>query len=162
MTNEYPLNVSVMTSLIDNGDKSGRQTAQSIQVEDKTVAESRALNRTKQNGQTYQAQDVNIGKKLTTETESKKTENDVNKEFISELKEKLMDVSLNKNWGVNFSIDQQLDKTVIKIVDSETQETIRQIPSDEMLELNKRLQSLQNGEDQMDNLAGIQGGITLC
>lgn len=144
-----------MTSLIDNGDKSGRQTAQSIQVEDKTVAESRALNRTKQNGQTYQAQDVNIGKKLTTETESKKTENDVNKEFISELKEKLMDVSLNKNWGVNFSIDQQLDKTVIKIVDSETQETIRQIPSDEMLELNKRLQSLQNGEDQMDNLAGI-------
>lgn len=155
MTNEYPLNVSEMTSLIDNGNRSGRQTAQSIPVEDKTVAESRALNRTKQNGQTYQAQDVNIGKKLTTETESKKTENDVNKEFISELKEKLMDVSLNKNWGVNFSIDQQLDKTVIKIVDSETQETIRQIPSDEMLELNKRLQSLQNGEDQMDNLAGI-------
>lgn len=156
MTNEYPLNVSEMTSLIDNGNRSGRQTAQSIPVEDKTVAESKVLNRTKLNGRDYQIQDINVGRnKPSPEANNPKTATDINNEFISELKEKLMDVSLSKNWGVSFSIDQQSDKTVIKIVDSETHETIRQIPSDEMLELNKRLQSLQNGEDQMDNLAGI-------
>ncbi len=62
MTNEYPLNVSEMTSLIDNGNRSGRQTAQSIPVEDKTVAESKVLNRTKLNGRDYQIQDINVGR----------------------------------------------------------------------------------------------------
>jgi flagellar protein FlaG len=40
---------------------------------------------------------------------------------------------------LQFSIDEQTGVTVIKVVDSETQEVIRQIPPDEILNLARRL-----------------------
>lgn len=42
-----------------------------------------------------------------------------------------------------FSIDEDTGKTVIKVVDSSTKETIRQIPSEEVLSIVKALDKLQ-------------------
>jgi flagellar protein FlaG len=40
---------------------------------------------------------------------------------------------------IEFSIDEELGRTVIKVIDRETKDVIRQIPSEEMLDLAKML-----------------------
>lgn len=45
--------------------------------------------------------------------------------------------------NLQFSIDKDTDKTVVKLVDVNTKEVIRQIPSKEMLDLAKALDKLQ-------------------
>lgn len=42
-----------------------------------------------------------------------------------------------------FSIDEDTGKTIVKVVDSSTKETIRQIPSEELLSIAKALDKLQ-------------------
>ena len=43
-----------------------------------------------------------------------------------------------------FSVDKDSDRLVVKVVDSETQEVIRQIPSEEMLRIAKNLDSAES------------------
>lgn len=45
--------------------------------------------------------------------------------------------------GIEFSVDKDLGRTVVKIVDRETSETIRQIPSQDMIDLAKALDKIQ-------------------
>jgi flagellar protein FlaG len=44
---------------------------------------------------------------------------------------------------IKFSIDEDSGRTVVKVIDRETQDVIRQIPSQEMLDLAKALDKLQ-------------------
>ncbi|TFV94000.1 flagellar protein FlaG, partial [Oxalobacteraceae bacterium OM1] len=41
--------------------------------------------------------------------------------------------------GLEFSIDDQTDRTVVKVVDTQTKEVIRQIPTEETLEISRAL-----------------------
>lgn len=41
---------------------------------------------------------------------------------------------------LRFSVDQDSGETVIKVIDQETDEVVRQIPSDEVVQLRKRLE----------------------
>lgn len=43
---------------------------------------------------------------------------------------------------INFSVDETLGEIVVKVVDRETQETIRQIPSEEMLSLSRNIEEI--------------------
>lgn len=45
--------------------------------------------------------------------------------------------------GIEFSIDQDSQRTVVKVVDQETGDVIRQMPSAEALEIGKALDKLQ-------------------
>lgn len=45
--------------------------------------------------------------------------------------------------SLEFSIDRDTDKTVVKLIDSETKQVIRQIPSTEMLAIAKALDKFQ-------------------
>lgn len=45
--------------------------------------------------------------------------------------------------GITFSIDEDSQRTVVKVVDQETGEVIRQMPSAEALEIGKALDKLQ-------------------
>lgn len=69
--------------------------------------------------------------------------------------QELQEMSQLKGWAVNFRIDNDLDKTVITVVDSETQQMIRQIPSEELLNISRRVQSMQNGESDSQGLSGL-------
>lgn len=51
-------------------------------------------------------------------------------------------VQTNKRQ-LNFSIDEGSDKQVVKVIDAESGEIIRQIPTEEVLKLSERLQELQ-------------------
>jgi flagellar protein FlaG len=45
--------------------------------------------------------------------------------------------------GLEFSIDEDLGATIVKLVDSQTREVVRQFPSEEMLQLSKSIERMQ-------------------
>ena len=52
----------------------------------------------------------------------------------------------NITRDLEFSVDEDLGKTVVTVLNTETQEVIRQIPSEEMVELAKRLDRKEPGD----------------
>jgi len=71
--------------------------------------------------------------------------------LFSELK-KVNDFVQSVQRDLQFSVDKDLDRTVIKVVDSDSGEIIRQIPEDIFLELARRLK--QDGEVNLLNTLG--------
>lgn len=61
------------------------------------------------------------------------------KQAIAELQRQTQHAAPN----LEFSIDRQSGRSVVKVVDSRTKEVIRQIPSEEVLKLNQQLDKLQ-------------------
>lgn len=51
-----------------------------------------------------------------------------------------------QGWTVNFSVEKELGQMVIKVMDADTKSVIRQIPSEELIAINKRIQALRQGE----------------
>ncbi|HSH98480.1 MAG: flagellar protein FlaG [Methylophilaceae bacterium] len=45
--------------------------------------------------------------------------------------------------SIEFSLDQESGRTIVKVVDSETQKVLRQIPDEEVLQISKTLDKLQ-------------------
>ena len=45
--------------------------------------------------------------------------------------------------SIEFSLDQDSGRTIVKVVDSETQKVLRQIPDEEVLQISKTLDKLQ-------------------
>ncbi|RRA92239.1 flagellin [Aeromonas veronii] len=67
----------------------------------------------------------------------------------------LQDFGQSQGWTVSFSMEQDLNKVVIKVVDSDTKSVIRQIPSEELLAINKRIQALREGEFGASSKLGL-------
>jgi flagellar protein FlaG len=61
------------------------------------------------------------------------------KQAVAELQRQTQQAAPN----LEFSIDRQSGRSVIKVVDTGTKEVIRQIPSEEVLRLNQQLDKLQ-------------------
>ena len=76
-------------------------------------------------------------------------------EQAQELQEKLANLSKVKGWTINFSLVPQLDRPVIRVIDAETEQVIRQIPSEEMLLLSKRLKAMEQGHGDEFSLSGL-------
>lgn len=49
----------------------------------------------------------------------------------------------NVQRNLNFSVDEDSGETVVKVIDAQSDEVIRQIPSEEMLALARRLRELE-------------------
>ncbi len=57
---------------------------------------------------------------------------------------------------LNFSLDEDSGKMVVKIIDAESQETVRQIPPEELLALARRLQQFEQEQSASgDQLKGL-------
>lgn len=56
-------------------------------------------------------------------------------EIIEDIAEKMNNVASVFNTSLDFSVDEATGKTVIKVIDKETERIIRQIPPEEMLRL---------------------------
>ncbi len=54
------------------------------------------------------------------------------------------DAVVSQGRQLNFSVDEDSNRSVVKVTDSETGELIRQVPSDEVLKLARRLQDMQS------------------
>jgi uncharacterized FlaG/YvyC family protein len=70
----------------------------------------------------------------------------VNEEDVSQAIQNLNDYAQNISRQLQFSIDDVTGRTVIKVLDTETKETIRQIPSEEILTLARTLH--ENNDDR--------------
>ncbi len=55
---------------------------------------------------------------------------------------RLSDYVQNHQRDLKFSVDQATGRTVIKVIDAETKEVIRQIPPERVLNLVQRLESM--------------------
>ncbi|WP_429009709.1 flagellar protein FlaG [Aeromonas allosaccharophila] len=119
-------------------EKSGQQAAQTLSDR---LAESAKM-------QPEQSEDKEV-----TATSSRSS-----KENESELAiqvQKLQDFGESQGWTVSFSMEQDLNKVVIKVVDADTKSVIRQIPSEELLAINKRIQALREGEFGASSKLGL-------
>lgn len=87
--------------------------------------------------------------------DDEKKRSEIKAEDLKKQAQDLQELSKLKGWVVNFEVDQDLNQTVIKVVDAETQKTIRQIPNEELLTISKRLQAFRDGQDSLNSLSGL-------
>ena len=59
--------------------------------------------------------------------------------------DKLNQAMQEANTGVEFSIDKDSKRALIKVVDTKTGETIKQFPSEEMIAISKSIDQFQKG-----------------
>lgn len=68
---------------------------------------------------------------------------------LEEQVQELQSVVSIKGWYLNISKDNELGKTIVKLLDKDSGEVIRQIPSEELLSISKRFRELeQSGLDE--------------
>lgn len=158
MTSEYQNNLPTMSSHIDLSldKRSGLQAARVASADNSTNSQ---INKT-ENDRTELSFSNTHSSQALKQTEDKaenqnRAEKSQESELLSDLKNKLESLNDNKGWGVQFSVDEESDHTVIRVIDAKTKETIRQIPSEELIELNKRVQSLLDDDEQGAQLTGI-------
>ncbi|MFM4650886.1 flagellar protein FlaG [Aeromonas bivalvium] len=72
-----------------------------------------------------------------------------------ELQEKLANLSKVKGWTLDFTLMPEFDQPVVKVIDADTRQVIRQIPSEEILLMKKRLQAMEQGGSDSVNLSGL-------
>lgn len=65
------------------------------------------------------------------------------REQVSEAVKKINDVIQVVDRNLEFTVDKDTDMTVVKVIDSESKEVIRQIPSEEVVQIAKALDKLQ-------------------
>ncbi len=71
---------------------------------------------------------------------------------LQEQLDKFAQADLNINRSLRFSVDNDTGSTVIRVIDRQTDETIRQIPPEELLTLAKRLKELN---EELSNGQGV-------
>ncbi|WP_286233297.1 flagellar protein FlaG [Thalassotalea sediminis] len=80
------------------------------------------------------------------EAQASKSE-EVSNEEIQTAFEEISEFMQIYNRNVNFSMDEQSEKTVIKVFDTESNELIKQFPSDELIELAQKIKGLRQDID---------------
>ncbi|SER24673.1 flagellar protein FlaG [Nitrosomonas sp. Nm51] len=82
--------------------------------------------------------------RMTSATQAPKIEQDIKLEIpIEQAAEKIKETVNNLAQNLQFSIDDDTGKTVIKVMDAQTQEIIRQIPSQEAISIARTLDKVQ-------------------
>ncbi|ELM3718867.1 flagellar protein FlaG [Aeromonas hydrophila] len=130
MANEIGIPSSVTPSSLQSSSKSGQSAAQVLSG---TTEEQRVT-----------AQDVR--KQQAGQPGEKNAKQDVPQADIENEVQKLQEFSKLQGWTVNFSVEKDLDQVVIKVVDAETKSMIRQIPSEELLAISKRIKDLRESD----------------
>lgn len=130
MANEIGIPSSVTPSSLQSSSKSGQSAAQVLSG---ATEEQRVT-----------AQDVK--KQQEGQLGEKNAKQDVPQADIENEVQKLQEFSKLQGWTVNFSVEKDLDQVVIKVVDAETKSMIRQIPSEELLAISKRIKDLRESD----------------
>ncbi len=55
----------------------------------------------------------------------------------------LNDLAAMRNLNIAFSLDKESGEQVVKVIDKETEEVVRQIPSEELLKLHKAMRAIE-------------------
>lgn len=136
MANEIGIPSSVTPSSLQSSSKSGQSAAQVLSgiTEEQRVTAQQDVKK---------QQDSQAGEKNTKQNMS-------NADIENEV-QNLQELSKLQGWTVNFSVEKDLDQVVIKVVDAETKSMIRQIPSEELLAISKRIKDLRDSNGTAGN-----------
>ncbi len=63
------------------------------------------------------------------------------REALQKAVNNLNDYALNLKRNLQFTIDEELDRPIIRVIDTETDQVIRQIPSEEVLSIARRTET---------------------
>ncbi len=66
----------------------------------------------------------------------------IDKDLLQKVLDKLSQQFRSRNTSLNFSIDETTNSLVVKVVDSDSEKVIRQIPPEEVLAIRRRIQEL--------------------
>jgi flagellar protein FlaG len=66
----------------------------------------------------------------------------IDKKLLEKIVDKLSQQFRSKNTSLNFSIDDATQSLVVKVIDSDSEKVIRQIPPEEILAIRARIQEL--------------------
>lgn len=153
MANDMVNLSSASISSVVSGDTSGRKAAQPlVEPSDSSAlssngpATAKAVDTVQSGRETEAKVSGSTDPKAVAEAQRKEAEKQA---------QNLQEVSELKGWNVSFRVDNDLDKTIIKVVDADTDKTIRQIPSEELLTISKRIQALRDGDDSGSELSGL-------
>ncbi|HDZ8845504.1 flagellar protein FlaG [Aeromonas veronii] len=130
MANDIGIPSSVTPSSLQSSSKSGQSAAQVLSG----MAEE----------QRVMTQDVE--KQQEERAKEKVRKSDVSDKDIEKEVQNLQEFSKLQGWTVNFSVEKDLEQVVIKVMDANTKSMIRQIPSEELLAISKRLKDLREGD----------------
>lgn len=117
--------------------------SQAKAVNDKDLVENKVLNKDEEK----------VKQKTVQELEKEKMENE---KEVEKLSKEIS--SLTHSFGLSFAMEKDLNKTVVSVMDSKTDELIRQIPSEEYLKLAKHIKEIckeQNGKLTSKDLQGL-------
>lgn len=78
---------------------------------------------------------------------------EMSSEEIQEIADSVATMAQTLNRELQFSINTDIDETVITVLDRNTGETVRQIPSEEIVRLAERMQ--EYSRDQLDSATGF-------
>ena len=70
---------------------------------------------------------------------------EVSQEEIAKKADELIAELTAKDLGLSFSVDKDLDRTLISVMDRATDDVIRQIPSEEFMRMARSMQKLRDG-----------------
>lgn len=84
-----------------------------------------------------------IRKKVSDEPEKSQKNSEKNALQPEELLDRIKELTEDGMYSVRFEADEKTQQLVVKIVDSKTQEVIRQVPAEEMLGLREALTEYQ-------------------
>jgi len=127
MANDIGIPSSVTPSSLQSSSKSGQSAAQVLSG----MAEE----------QRVMTQDVE--KQQEERAKEKVRKSNVSDKDIEKEVQNLQEFSKLQGWTVNFSVEKDLEQVVIKVMDANTKSMIRQIPSEELLAISKRLKDLR-------------------
>ncbi|MFB2866207.1 flagellar protein FlaG [Aeromonas sp. MdU4] len=127
MANEIGITSSVTPSSLPSSSKSGQSAAQVLSgmTEEQRVT-----------GQDVKKQQEDKG-------QEKASKLDVSSIDFEKEVQNLQEFSKLQGWTVNFSVEKDLEQVVIKVMDADTKSMIRQIPSEELLAISKRIKDLR-------------------
>lgn len=127
MANDIGIPSSVTPSSLQSSSKSGQSAAQVLSG---MAEEQRVMTQDVEKQQEERAKD-------------KVRKSDVSDKDIEKEVQNLQEFSKLQGWTVNFSVEKDLEQVVIKVMDANTKSMIRQIPSEELLAISKRLKDLR-------------------
>ena len=100
----------------------------------RTVENSRTSNATEKVAVQRQSFAVEV-----TEVETQEVDVELSQEALEKVVSQLNAYIQNTQRDVDFSVDDSTGRVVVRVIDSESEEVIRQIPSEEMLAISRHL-----------------------
>lgn len=118
--------------LVRASDQASAKAMSSSQAEGRNVASS-SIERAVPNQSASQAQDVSKAEQL-------QKQNEALREGLDDAVSQLNDYVQNVQRDLQFEVDNESGQTIVRVVDQETQEVVRQMPDEVALRLAEKLQ----------------------